>query len=189
MRGNKLTDKSPLEQKILTGIHGPPQLKREERQHLLGQFRERVLKVLTFEQIVEPGTYPEIIAAMTHPKARRLLISRRVDSTAAAKYIRLARKHGLSFATVDLPEFKGPVGLVVAAAEAVDIEDISVPSRTQRLLEAGVPQEIIAARGQGLCKACLELLKEVAPGEEGNYRKLNLLDRLMGNQCPCKKKN
>lgn len=187
MRGNKLTDKTPLEQKLLTGIHGIPQLKREERQHFLGQFRERVIKVLTFAQVVEPGTYAEIREAMAHPKARRLLISRRADLPAAAEYIRLARQHGLSFATVDLPEFKGPVALVVAAAEAIDVEDITVANRIQRLLAAGVPLEVIQARGQPLCKPCLELLREIAPEEVGNYRGQNVLDRLLGSKCPCKK--
>ena len=45
---------------------------------------------------------------------------------------------------------------------------------------------MIEAQGQGLCKACLDLLKEVAPDEARNYRKLSLLDRLQGNNCPCK---
>lgn len=65
----------------------------------------------------------------------------------------------------------------------------AAPDRTQRLLAAGVPLEVIEAQGQGLCKACLDLLKEVAPDEARNYRKLSLLDRLQGNNCPCKKKS
>lgn len=181
--------KSPLEQTILKGIHGTPQLRREEHKYYLGQFRERVLRVLTFAQIAEPAVYREIEEAVVHPKARRLLISRRADLAGAAKYIRLARDRGLPFATVDLPEYRGPVGLVVVAAEAVDVEEVSVPDRTQRLLAAGVPLEVIEAQGQGLCKACLDLLKEVAPDEARNYRKLSLLDRLQGNNCPCKKKS
>lgn len=185
MRGKRITDKSPLEQKILMGIHGAPLLKWEERQYLLGQFRERVIKVLTFQQIIEPGTYPEIEKAIAHPKARRLLVSRRADLDSATEYIRLARKHGLSFVTVDMPEYKGPVGLVVAAADAVDVEEISVPDRTERLLALGLPKAVIEARGQGLCRNCMDLLKDVAPEEVGNYRTLTLLDRLLGRQCPC----
>ena len=186
---DKLQDKSPLEQKILAGIHGAPEIKREERKGLLGQFRERTIKVLTFEQIAEPGTYPEINQAISHPRARRLIISRKADLAAAAEYIRLARKHNLSFTTVDLPEFKGPVGLVVAADDAVDQAEINVPNRSQRLLAAGIPQSIVDARGQGLCKACLGLLKKAAPEEIKNYRKASLLDRLMGHKCPCKANN
>lgn len=185
VRGNKLTEKTSLEQKLLTGLYGTPELKREERRHLLGQFRERVIKALTFKQIAEPGTYSEITEAITHPKARRLIISRKANLASAAEYIRLARDYSLSFATVDLPDFKGPVGLVVAADEAVDEEEIFVPSREERMLALGVPQALIDARGQSVCPDCLNLLKQVAPEELSNYRKLSLLDRLLGNKCPC----
>jgi uncharacterized protein YueI len=184
----KFSDKSLLEQTVLSGIYGPPQLKGEERQYLLGQFRERVIKVLTFAQIAEPGTYSEIREAMAHPQAKRLIISRRARLSSANEYLRLARKHHLAFTTVDSPEFIGPVGLVVAADEAVDIKEVTVPNRTERLLAAGVPQAVIDSTGRGLCKACLDLLKRVAPEEIPNYHRANLLDWLIGNQCPCKKK-
>jgi uncharacterized protein YueI len=184
----KFTDRSPLEQKILAGIHGTPELKREERRRLLGQFRERVIRVLTLSQIAEPGTYPEITNAIAHPMARRLIISRKADITAAAEYIRLARKHQLSFTTVDLPDFKGPIGLVVAADIAVDQEEITVPNRVERLQLAGIPQPVIDAKGRGLCKACMEKLRRVDPAELDNYHRISLLDRLVGNKCPCKTK-
>lgn len=188
MRTKQFSDKSPLEQSIFVGLKGAPELKREERRHLLGQFRERVIKVLTFEQIAEPGTYPEINQAIAHPKARRLLISRKANISSAAEYIRLARKFNLSFTTVDLPEYKGPIGLVVAADEAIDQEEIVVPNRAQRLIAAGIPKEIVDAKGKGLCADCLQLLKKVTPEEVKNYRQLSIMDKLLNNHCPCKKK-
>lgn len=188
MRSKNFSDKSALEQALLTGLRGTPELKREERSYFLGQYRERVIQVLTFQQVAEPGTYPETKKAITHPKATRLLISRKANLSAAAEYIGLARKYGLSFTTIDRPEFKGSVGLVVAADEAVDQEEITVPDRTQRLLSQGIPVEVIQARGRGLCRGCMELLRQNAPEEVGNYRKLNFIDRIVGNQCPCKKK-
>lgn len=181
------SDKSSLEKALLAGIYGPPELKKEERQYLLGQFRERVIKVLTFEQIAEPGTYPEIKEAMAHPLARRLIISRRAKLPASNEYLHLARQYHLAFTTVDSPEYKGPVGLVVAADQAVDIKEITIPSRKERLLAAGVPLAVIDSTGQGLCKACLDLLAKQAPEEIKNYRRANLLDRLLGHQCPCKR--
>lgn len=186
MKNKKGPGKDVLEQTLLIGIHGVPELKREERQRLLGQFRERVIKVLTFKQIAEPGIYAEIKDAVAHPQARRLIISRKADLSGAAKYIRLARRQNMAFTTVDLPEFKGPVGLVVAADEAVDAANIEVADRTERLLAAGVPREVIEARGQTLCKACLDLLQRVAPEEVVNYRKEGVLSRLLGKKCPCK---
>mgnify|MGYP000907437740 CR=1 FL=1 len=187
MKDDGLSNKSSLEQALLAGIYGPPELKKEERQYFLGQFRERIIKVLTFEQIAEPGTYPEIREAMAHPLARRLIISRRAILPASNEYLHLARKHNLDFTTVDSPEYKGPIGLVVAAEQAIDAEEITIPSRKDRLLAAGVPLAVIDATGQGLCKACLDLLYKKAPQEIKNYRRANLLDRLLGHQCPCKR--
>ncbi|MDD4657877.1 MAG: YueI family protein [Eubacteriales bacterium] len=187
MKDDGFSNKSSLEQALLAGIYGPPELKKEERQYFLGQFRERVIKVLTFEQIAEPGTYPEIQEAMAHPLARRLIISRRAILAASNEYLHLARKHNLAFTTVDNPEYKGPVGLVVAAEQAVDAKEITIPSRRERLLAAGIPEAVIEATGQRLCKPCLELLKEKAPQEVKNYRRENFVDRLLGNQCPCKR--
>lgn len=187
MKDNGLGHKSALEQAVLAGIYGPPELKKEERQYFLGQFRERVIKVLTFEQIAEPGTYPEIREAMGHPLARRLIVSRRAILSESQEYIHLAREYNLAFTTVDNPDYKGPVGLVVAAEQAVEAKEITIPSRRERLLAAGIPEAVIEATGQRLCKPCLELLKEKAPQEVKNYRRENFVDRLLGNQCPCKR--
>ena len=132
MKDDNFSNKSLLERAVLAGIYGPPELKREERRYYLGQFRERVIKVLTLEQIAEPGVYPEIQEAMAHPMARRVLISRRAVLSAAQKYVQLARKYHLEFTIVDSPEYSGPVGLVVAAGSSGRGE-ITVPSRRERL--------------------------------------------------------
>jgi uncharacterized protein YueI len=187
MKDDSFSRKSILERAILSGIYGPPELKREERRYYLGQFRERVIKVLTYEQIAEPGVYPEIRDAMAHPLAKKVIISRRANLSAAKDYVHLARKRQLEFTTVDSPDFKGPVGLVVAAVKAADEEVISIPSRRERLLALGIPQEVIDSPGQNLCKTCMDLLREKAPEEVRNYRRGNFIDRFLGNECPCKK--
>lgn len=180
-----LADKSALEKALLAGIHGPPELKRQEKRHLLGQFRERVLKALTFDQVAEPGTYPEINAAIEHPKARKLIVSRRADLAAAAEYIRMARARGLAFTTVHEPDFQGDIGLVVAADEAVDQQEILVPTRTEKLSRLGVPSPVIEAAGKPLCKACRQLLAQKAPEELVNYPALAWYHKLLGRRCPC----
>ncbi|HOC06475.1 MAG: YueI family protein [Bacillota bacterium] len=186
MKDDNFSNKSLLERAVLAGIYGPPELKREERRYYLGQFRERVIKVLTLEQIAEPGVYPEIQEAMAHPMARRVLISRRAVLSAAQKYVQLARKYHLEFTIVDSPEYSGPVGLVVAAGKAVDAGEITVPSRRERLLALGIPREIVDSPGKTLCKPCLDLLREKAPEEAKRYRRENIIDRFLGHRCPCK---
>lgn len=178
--------KSALKQVLHTGMHGPFQLRKKERHQHLGQFRERILKALTFEQIEEKGTYPEIGAALRDPRAKRLLISRQADLNAASEYIRLAREHGILFTTVDSPKYSGELGLIVVATEAVDVEDITVPSRREKLLSLGVPPALIDAVGEKICPRCFQLLEERAPGEVINYQRQSLFDRLLGSKCPCK---
>ncbi len=185
-KGNKRVGKGEdiLKTTLQAGIHGPPQLKKEEKRWLLGQFRERVLKALTFKQIEEIGTYPEVKEALLDPRAHRLIISSKVNLKAAREYIQLARKKEMPFTTTSSPDFMGDIGLIVVAKEAVEEEEILVPNREEKLKEKGVPIEIIKAVGQKICPACYELLLEKAPEEALNYKKAGFLDKLLGLPCP-----
>jgi uncharacterized protein YueI len=121
-----MNDRSELEEIIARGIQGDPELKKDERRKYLGEFRERILKALTFEQIDEPGTYPEIKEAIQDPRAHKLVINQKANLNEAREYIQLARKKGLQFTMVDNPEYAGNIGLVVVSDKAVDVKDIMV---------------------------------------------------------------
>ncbi|KJS85465.1 MAG: hypothetical protein JM58_08480 [Peptococcaceae bacterium BICA1-8] len=118
--------KSELEKAIDRGIYGTPELKREEINNYLGCFRERVLKALTKKQIVEPGTYKEILDAIHDPRAKRLVITNDVQLSFAMDYINLAHKNNVEFTLVDGHDYSGDIGLVVVSDTAVDIENIYV---------------------------------------------------------------
>ncbi len=179
----KVFSKDELEKTLQAGIHGPPQLKKAERNMYLGNFRERVLKALTFSQIEENGTYEEIQDAIKDIRAKHLVLSRKADLGAAREYIDLARSRGLSFTTVDSPEFKGNIGLVVVSDKAIDEEDIMVLSRVDRLKSLGIPENIIKAEGKKICSKCMQTLKDKAPKEQKKYRSLTIIDRLLGIKC------
>ncbi len=177
--------KSAMEQALQVGMHGVPQLRKKERSQHLGQLRERILKALTYEQIEERGTYPEIAEALEDPRARRLVISSQADLQAASEYIHLARESGVLFTKVDSHKYSGEWGLVVVSEEAVDVEDISVPLRRERLRAKGLPEELIDAVGGKICARCFRLLEERAPEEQINYRKQSFFDRPLGAKCWC----
>ncbi len=180
------SSKPELEQQLMAGIHGTPELKKEERDRHLGEFKERIIKALTIQQVHEEGTYPEILDAIRHPQARRLIISRQVDLDYARDYIQLARLEGLAFTTVDNPDFKGDVGLIVVSDDAVDEGDIYVPNRKERLLAQGLSESLIDARGEYICGQCIKELKTKAPEELAHYKKLSFIDKLLGKKCtPC----
>ncbi|WP_240503466.1 YueI family protein [Natranaerobius trueperi] len=178
-----LSSKSELERKIFAGVHGSPELKKDEKNRHLGEFKERVIKALTFDQVQEQGTYPEINEAIKHPKAKRLIISRKVDLDYARDYIKLAREQGLNFTTVDDPDFVGPIGLVVVSDDAFDNNEIYVQTRKDKLLEKGLSEELIDAKEEYICSDCIKELEEKAPEELSNYKKISFLDKMLGREC------
>jgi len=175
-----------IEQILKEGIYGKPELKKEERNYFLGEFKERVIRYLTLAQVEEPGTYPEILEAIRHPEARKLVIDRQVDLEAADDYIQLAHENNLQFKRVDSPDFKGDIALVVASDQAVDIDKKGVISRRERLKARGISDKIVENVGAKLCKNCWEMLKEKAPEELVNYSKIGFIDKIMGIKCVCK---
>ncbi len=110
----------------MEGIYGKPEFKKEEKNRFLGEFKERVIRHLTYDQVVEPGTYSEILQAIKHPEAEKLIIDRNVDLDKAHDYIELAHQHNLSFKRIDSPELKGDIALVVASDDAVEVENREV---------------------------------------------------------------
>lgn len=176
-------EKSDLEKKVLEGIYGPPQIKKREKNHYLGEFEERVIRYLTYKQVLEPGTYPQILEAIKHPQAQKLIIDREVDLEYAQDYINLALEHNLSFKRIDSPEFRGDVALVVTSDKAVNVNIRKVEERRERLQKLGISDTIIENPGAKLCRECWQELQEKAPEELVNYRKLRWIDKMLGEKC------
>ena len=178
--------KSKLEEKITEGIYGKKEIKKSERNRFLGEYEERIIRYLTLEQVVEPGTYPEILDAIRHPEAEKLIIDRDVNLSAANDYVKLASENNLLFKRVDSPEFKGNVALVVVSDHAVDINNRKVLSRVERLKDKGISDKIIENPGTKLCRKCWEELENKVPEELVNYQKMSLFDKIIGVKCICK---
>ncbi|HYF75563.1 MAG TPA: YueI family protein [Symbiobacteriaceae bacterium] len=117
--GSSWADKSPLERTLLTGIHGTPQLRREEKRHFIGEFAERVLVSLTKQQVETEAIDRAVAQAAADPRARLIVIHGDVSSDAAVKYKQLAEAHGLESTRRFDPSFTGDVGLVVVSDRAV----------------------------------------------------------------------
>lgn len=181
-------DKSKLEKKVEEGLYGEPEFKKEEKNRFLGEFEERVIRYLDYDQVVEPGTYPQILEAIKHPQAKKLIIDRKVEDERSRDYIELARENNIKFKRVDSPEFKGDIALVVVGEEAVDVNKREVSNRKERLQEQGISDKIIENAGRKLCADCWQELKEKAPQELINYKKMSWMDKLGGTSCVCKEK-
>jgi uncharacterized protein YueI len=176
-------EKSKLEEKVLEGIYGNKEIKRDEKRRFLGEYKERVIRYLTFEQVIEEGVYPEIIEAFKKPEASKLIIDRRINLKAAHDYIKQARNNNISFKRISSPDLKGNIALVVVSDHAVEIEERKVIERKKRLQKAGISDKIIGNVGSKLCDDCWNILRENAPEELVNYKRMSFIDRLIGTEC------
>lgn len=178
-----LVEKSNLEKTISAAFQGGLELKKEERNLYLGQLRERVLQALTLEQVEEKLVYPEIRQFLADEKANKLIIDGKASIPAKERYHSEAKKYAVSFLSLSSPDFQGPIGLVIVSDEAVDRPKINVINREERLLQKGIPLEIIKGVGQKLCPQCYQKLINQAPEEEENYQVINWWEKLLGEKC------
>jgi uncharacterized protein YueI len=176
-------EKSELEKKVFQGVHGTPELKKDEKNSHLDEFRERVICSLKYNQVVEPGVYPEVLEAIKKPEAKKLVITRKVGLNRAQDYIDLARKNNLTFKRVDSPKHRGDIALVVASNTAIDVKQREIPERKDKLQKLEIPVNIINNVGSHLCPNCWEELEKKAPEELINYQKASWFERLLGVKC------
>ncbi len=121
-----LSKKSRLEQALSIGINRVPELKKEEKMLFLGEFRERVIRKLTKNQVANPSVFPEIKEALKDKRTLRMLINGDLSFKFTDKYIKLAKKLGKPFTTIHDSQLKGDTGLVVISDQAIDNENIDI---------------------------------------------------------------
>jgi len=119
-------EKNELEERLIIGMHGAPELKRSEKLQYLGEFRERILKLLTKNQVDDSLPYLEIEEALKDSRSTRLLLNGDLAYDFREKYIKIARKYNKPYTVINDPDLKGDTGLAVIADHAVDVEKIEV---------------------------------------------------------------
>lgn len=176
--------KSELEQTLLAGIHGAPELKADEKRKYLGIFREQVMAFLTEKQVKEPGIYTQVLQALQDSSANLLILNGTVGAIFTEKYKALAEKFKRPVKVVVGTEYSPDTGLVVASTSAVNFEKIEFEPRSARLGKLGLDEALINSAGKKICRDCLQKILSIAPSEQVNYHELGLLDRIMGDTCP-----
>lgn len=121
-----LSKKSRLEQALSIGFNRVPELKKEEKMLFLGEFRERVIRKLTKNQVANPSVFPQIKEALKDKRTLRMLINGDLSFKFTDKYIKLAKEVGKPFTTIHDSELKGDTGLVVISDQAIDNENIDI---------------------------------------------------------------
>ncbi|CQR73797.1 hypothetical protein SOV_33000 [Sporomusa ovata DSM 2662] len=178
---------SDLENALLVGMHGIPELKKDEKAYYLGQFKERIIKLLTKKQVAEPIIYPEIIQALKDKYTDKMLIDGTIAPQFYEKYTKLASDMKVPYTILHGSEYKDGAGLIIASKQAVDYTNIQVESRHRRLRRLGLSHNLIDAVGKKVCKKCYKEIEQVAPQEEKNYCQLSWINHLLGERCPVHK--
>ncbi|MFZ5968900.1 MAG: DUF1694 domain-containing protein [Bacillota bacterium] len=172
-----MNDKPQLEQYIEYGLHGIPEIRGEEKKHWLGEFRERVLFGLTFQQIARKDAIFVVEEKIKDSKVKKVIVSSNVNAKIAGEYMALAGKNQKDFKIIDFPERKGDVALILASDEAVNVDDV-IPDQKSFL-----PDAFYAAIGEKLCEKHMEELEHAAPQYAHHFEKVTLFDKMVGIKC------
>lgn len=177
--------KDNLEKALIAGMGGAIEFKHDEKIYYLGEFKEKVLCLLSKGQVAETAIYPEIVRALEDKRGTKMIIDGSIRISVVEKYKKLAKKANKPYILRSDPEFKGSTGLMVISDDAVEDEQvITVQDRKDRLKNLGMSSALIDAVGKKMCKECLGKILEIDPQEAPNYKELNFLDRIYGERCP-----
>ena len=162
-----------------------------EKNLFLGEYKERIIKALTFEEIKEKGIYYEIEKALENKDAAKMVISRHVDFNNIKKYIEIAKQKKIPYKMIDNLASMGEIALVVVAKDAIVHEagdEIIVTSKLEKCHLKHLPDVYYEAMESAVCNFHLNIIKKEMPEYAKNYKELTFMDKLFGSKCPiCQK--
>ena len=162
-----------------------------EKNLFLGEYKERVIKALTFEEIKEKGIYYEIEKALEDKDVDKMVISRHADFNDIKKYIEIAKQKRVPYKMIDNLACVGQIALVVVAKDAIVHEagdEIVVTSKLEMCHLKHLPDIYYEAMESAVCDFHLDIIKKEMPEYAKNYKELTFMDKLFGSKCPiCQK--
>ena len=161
-----------------------------EKNSFLGEYKERVLAALTFDEVNEKGIYNEIEKALGDKEAKKMIVSREVDFKCIKKYLDIAKSKHISCKMMDNLLNTGEVCLVVASDDALNhpLENPIIESKIEKIREKNLPDIYYKAMGNKLCSFHSDIIEKEIPEYKNYYGKIEFLDSLFGTKCPvCQK--
>ena len=161
-----------------------------EKNSFLGEYKERVLAAITFDEVNEKGIYNEIEKALGDKEAKKMIVSREVDFKCIKKYLDIAKSKHISCKMMDNLLNTGEVCLVVASDDALNhpLENPIVESKIEKIREKNLPDIYYKAIGNKLCSFHSDIIEKEIPEYKDYYGKIEFLDSLFGTKCPiCQK--
>ena len=162
-----------------------------EKNLFLGEYKERIIKALTFDEIREKGIYYEKEKALENKEVAKMVISRHANFDDIKKYIEIAKRKKIPYKMIDNLLCEGQIALVVVAKDAITHEDgdeIVVISKLETCHIKHLPDVYYEAMESAICDFHMNIINKEMPEYAKNYKNLTFMDKLLGSKCPiCQK--
>ncbi|QZY55529.1 DUF1694 domain-containing protein [Crassaminicella profunda] len=172
-----MNKQSELEKYTEYGLSGTPEIKADEKKYWLGEFRERVIFALTFEQINRKEAVKVIEEKCKDERIDKLIVESSVLDTITEKFMDLAHKYDKDYKTIDMNGTNKEIALVLASNEAIDERQVLIKELPK------LPDEFYYAHSKKLCKKHMEELQKKSPMFMDEFEEMTLLDKMMGIKC------
>lgn len=109
------------------GINGAPQLRPDEKRKFLGTYRERVVFVLTYDELTKDQYKAFCLEQIEHYPNGTILINANVNMTIQSQIMKLSQEQQVTFRLVDTNDLTPKpesIALVYTLDHAIDKEDI-----------------------------------------------------------------
>ena len=169
-----------LEQYVQQGAFGRPEIKRHERQQYLGQFRERIIKVMLQEQLSDQRYIDGMIQTLDDPRAHRLYLRSQESGAEVMDFSVLtteAQKRNIPFSFVDGASYQGNVAMVLVGEDALGEDNIHITI-------SSLPLAFYENQGRTICQACYKKIQENYPEYEKEFKQVGFWHRFLGYTCP-----
>lgn len=166
-----------LEKYVEFALSGAPEIKGDEKRRWLGEFRENVVFALTDDQIQRKDIWRILEDKIKDPRVSRMIVKGQVNGEIAGKLMEICRKAGKDYKTINNPDFKGDIAMILASHRAVDEDDIWIDPGSL------LSDKFYHAKSNRLCKKHMEELKELHPQFADDFQELTFVDKLAGITC------
>ncbi|MBB6216351.1 uncharacterized protein YueI [Anaerosolibacter carboniphilus] len=172
-----MDEKNQLERYIDFALYGTPEIKADEKRNWLGEFRERVVLALTDEQIQRDDALQLVEEKMKDRRIDALIVKGQVNQEIAGKLMTICQRTGKDYRSVNRPDSKGDVAMVLVSDEAVNEEEVILDTSTL------LSDQFYNARNNKLCKKHMEELRAQYPQFENRFEEISVVDKMIGTKC------
>ncbi|MBL1228323.1 YueI family protein [Enterococcus sp. BWB1-3] len=120
-----------LQKHLDSSLYGTPRIKPDEQKKYMGTFKERCYVTMTIAQMKNQTDRKNFLTELKKYSDGTVLLNGKMDISLQTTYIKLIKAQGNRFTIVSEAENSGnqSLGLIIAASEAVDEEEIDIEKK------------------------------------------------------------